>query len=67
VRYCEALFRWQLGGARLLTNRSIWRSFPVVRNVHHEARVPTLAIEPASADDANTALAAERADLCVIG
>jgi anthraniloyl-CoA monooxygenase len=38
VRYCEALFRRHLGGARLLGNRSIWRSFPVVQNArwHHE-------------------------------
>jgi anthraniloyl-CoA monooxygenase len=37
VRYCEELFAEHLEGARLLTNRSIWRSFPTVRNErwHH--------------------------------
>ncbi|RMG20444.1 MAG: bifunctional salicylyl-CoA 5-hydroxylase/oxidoreductase [Deltaproteobacteria bacterium] len=31
VAYCEALFADELKGHRLLTNRSIWRSFPTVR------------------------------------
>jgi anthraniloyl-CoA monooxygenase len=31
VRYCEELFREELGGHRLLTNRSLWRSFPTIR------------------------------------
>ena len=30
VAYCEALFADHLAGARLLPNRSIWRSFPTV-------------------------------------
>lgn len=30
VAYCEALFAEHLDGHRLLTNRSIWRSFPTV-------------------------------------
>lgn len=32
VAYCEALFEEDLKGHPLLTNRSIWRSFPTVRN-----------------------------------
>ena len=32
VAYLEALFREELQGARLLANRSIWRTFPTVRN-----------------------------------
>ncbi|MFG0317170.1 MAG: bifunctional salicylyl-CoA 5-hydroxylase/oxidoreductase [Planctomycetota bacterium JB042] len=31
VRYCEELFRDDLRGHPLLTNRSIWRSFPTIR------------------------------------
>ncbi len=30
--YCEALFAGDLDGHGLITNRSIWRTFPVVRN-----------------------------------
>ncbi|MYE50221.1 MAG: Rieske 2Fe-2S domain-containing protein [Gammaproteobacteria bacterium] len=30
--YCESLFREELDGHPLLANRSVWRSFPVVRN-----------------------------------
>ena len=30
VSYCEALFAEELRGHRLLTNRSLWRSFPTV-------------------------------------
>lgn len=30
--YCEELFAETLGGHRLLTNRSLWRAFPTVRN-----------------------------------
>ncbi len=38
VAYCEALFADHLKGHRLLTNRSIWRQFPTVKNErwHHE-------------------------------
>jgi len=32
VAYCEALFRDELEGHRLLKNRSIWRRFPTVSN-----------------------------------
>jgi len=32
VAYCEALFREELEGARLLPNRSIWRRFPTIVN-----------------------------------
>jgi anthraniloyl-CoA monooxygenase len=32
VAYLESLFREDLRGHRLLTNRSIWRTFPTVRN-----------------------------------
>ena len=37
VAFCERLFADELDGHRLLTNRSIWRSFPTVRNErwHH--------------------------------
>lgn len=30
--YCEALFREELDGHALITNRSVWRTFPVLRN-----------------------------------
>ncbi len=38
LAYCEQLFADHLEGHRLLGNRSIWRSFPTVRNAtwHHE-------------------------------
>jgi anthraniloyl-CoA monooxygenase len=38
LRFCEALCAEALGGHRLLSNRSIWRSFPTIRNErwHHE-------------------------------
>jgi anthraniloyl-CoA monooxygenase len=38
IAYCEALFADHLAGHRLLANRSIWRSFPTVKNErwHHE-------------------------------
>jgi len=32
ARYCEALFAEELEGHPLLTNRSIWRQFPTVKN-----------------------------------
>jgi anthraniloyl-CoA monooxygenase len=32
VAYCEALFAEELGGHRLLTNKSIWRTFPTIKN-----------------------------------
>jgi anthraniloyl-CoA monooxygenase len=32
VEYCERLFAEDLDGHRLLTNKSIWRTFPTVRN-----------------------------------
>lgn len=32
VAYCEALFREELQGARLIPNRSIWRRFPTIVN-----------------------------------
>ena len=32
VRFCEALFERELDGHALLKNRSLWRSFPTVRN-----------------------------------
>jgi len=31
IRYCEELFRPELDGHRLLTNRSLWRTFPTIR------------------------------------
>ena len=34
VAYCEKLFADELGGERLLANRSIWRRFPNVVNKH---------------------------------
>ena len=41
LAYCEALFAAELAGHRLQKNRSLWRSFPVIRNGrwHHENRV----------------------------
>ncbi|APR87163.1 Anthraniloyl-CoA monooxygenase [Minicystis rosea] len=38
VRYCEKLFAKYLDGHRLLSNRSVWRTFPTVVNArwHHE-------------------------------
>jgi hypothetical protein len=30
--YCEEVFRDDLDGHPLITNRSVWRTFPVVRN-----------------------------------
>ena len=37
LRFCERLFAGELAGHRLLSNRSIWRSFPTIRNErwHH--------------------------------
>jgi len=37
VAFCEKLFARELGGHRLLTNKSVWRSFPTVKNErwHH--------------------------------
>ncbi len=32
ITFCERLFAEELGGHRLLSNRSIWRSFPTIRN-----------------------------------
>ncbi len=34
VAYCEALFRDELQGERLIPNRSIWRRFPTIVNEH---------------------------------
>ncbi|HZI89084.1 MAG TPA: FAD-dependent monooxygenase, partial [Candidatus Polarisedimenticolia bacterium] len=38
IAFCEALFREELEGHRLVSNRSIWRAFPTIRNGswHHE-------------------------------
>jgi anthraniloyl-CoA monooxygenase len=38
VRYCERLFARRLDGHALLTNRSVWRRFPTVRNRRWHAR-----------------------------
>ncbi|HEY2925223.1 MAG TPA: bifunctional salicylyl-CoA 5-hydroxylase/oxidoreductase [Candidatus Eisenbacteria bacterium] len=37
IAFCERLFAEELGGQRLVSNRSIWRSFPTIRNErwHH--------------------------------
>ncbi|MFM7786430.1 MAG: bifunctional salicylyl-CoA 5-hydroxylase/oxidoreductase, partial [Gammaproteobacteria bacterium] len=32
ARYCEKLFAEDLSGHPLITNRSVWRTFPVIRN-----------------------------------
>ena len=34
LAFCESLFRQELEGHRLLTNRSLWRNFGTVRNEH---------------------------------
>lgn len=34
LAYCEDLFRAELDGHRLLKNRSLWRTFPTIRNKH---------------------------------
>jgi len=34
LEYCEALFREELQGHRLIKNRSLWRTFPTIRNKH---------------------------------
>ena len=34
IRFCESLFADELQGHRLVSNRSIWRRFPTVRNEH---------------------------------
>ena len=34
VAYLEKLFAEELEGHKLLTNRSVWRTFPVIRNEH---------------------------------
>jgi anthraniloyl-CoA monooxygenase len=40
IRFCEALFGEELEGHRLVSNRSIWRSFPTIRNERwHHGRV----------------------------
>ena len=40
LAFCERLFAAELGGHRLLKNRSLWRSFPTVRNgCWHHANV----------------------------
>ena len=40
VAFAERLFAEELGGHRLLANRSLWRSFPTVRNASwHHGRV----------------------------
>jgi anthraniloyl-CoA monooxygenase len=38
VAFCERLFAAELDGHKLLKNRSIWRSFPTVRNAHWSHR-----------------------------
>ncbi len=37
LRFCEQLFADELAGHRLLSNRSVWRAFPTIRNElwHH--------------------------------
>jgi anthraniloyl-CoA monooxygenase len=34
LAYCERLFRDELDGARLIKNRSLWRTFPTIKNKH---------------------------------
>ena len=34
IRFCESLFADELQGHRLVSNRSVWRRFPTVRNEH---------------------------------
>ena len=43
LAYCERVFEGELRGHRLLKNRSIWRSFPTVRNARwHDGRMVLL-------------------------
>jgi len=34
LAFCERLFREELEGHKLVSNRSLWRSFPTIRNAH---------------------------------
>jgi len=34
IAFCERLFAEELKGHRLISNRSLWRSFPTIRNAH---------------------------------
>ncbi len=34
IAFCERMFAEELDGHRLLSNRSLWRSFPTIRNEH---------------------------------
>ncbi len=34
IAFCERLFAEELDGHRLVSNRSVWRSFPTIRNQH---------------------------------
>ena len=34
LEFCERLFTEELAGHRLISNRSIWRCFPTIRNAH---------------------------------
>jgi anthraniloyl-CoA monooxygenase len=43
IAYCEKLFKEELAGHRLLKNKSVWRSFPTVKNTHwHKGNVVLL-------------------------
>ena len=37
LRYCESVFAATLGGHRLVSNKSVWRNFPNVRNARWHA------------------------------
>jgi anthraniloyl-CoA monooxygenase len=34
IAFCERLFADELAGHRLISNRSVWRNFPTIRNAH---------------------------------
>ena len=43
VAFCEKLFERELGGHKLLKNRSLWRQFPIIRCAHwHSGNVALL-------------------------
>jgi len=40
LAYCQKLFGHRLGDHQLIANRSVWRSFPTIKNGHWSHKVP---------------------------